>query len=68
VPLVIEVVQGVDDPEPWIVCVAMGLVEGPPFSAPGEAPQLIQKGPAVPAVVRKAGVTHLVNQYAPFGP
>jgi hypothetical protein len=66
-PQVIEVVQGIDDAEPWIVRVAMGLVESPAFSAPGKAPHLIEKGPAVPAVVGEAGVTHLVNQYAPLG-
>ena len=66
-PLVIEVIQGVDHPEPWIARVAIRLVECPTFAATGEATQLLDKESAVPAIVRQPGVTHLVNQHPPFG-
>jgi len=65
-PLVIKVVERVDDAQPGIMYVSIRLVERPVFAAPREPTQLLEKGPAVPAVVGQAGVTHLVNQDTPL--
>ena len=66
-PVVIEVIETVDQPKPWIVHVSIRFPQRPAFTSSPEAAQLREKRRAVAVLRRETCVTHLVQQDAAFG-
>lgn len=66
-PVVIEVIETVDQPKPRIVHVSIRFPQRPAFTSSPEAAQLREERRAVAVMRRETCVTHLVQQNATFG-
>lgn len=65
-PLVIQIVERIDDADPGIVAIAIHLAKRPAFATPAEASQFTKKPLPMSVMAAQARVTHLVYEHLPL--
>jgi len=66
VPLVIQIVERIDDSQPAVVAVAIRFAKRPAFALPADAPEFGDERLPMSVVAAQPRVTHLVYEHLPF--